>query len=224
MSGSSGGPPTVTVDVTEEPQRFEGASLAALFGAVLLLVSPFLTWFDPGGSAWTLFELLDLVIVFAAVYVGVTATTRLLDVDHGSDRRGVPIAGGFALVAILATMVEPPPVALDASLGFGAWLALLGSVIIVAAGLLDLARVSVTVSVGGPEGDGLPVDDQPLRSPQPPTWNPSRPEGAPAPAPAPAAPPLGPGPASTEAPPSRSPSLLRPNTPPPAPEQVPEGD
>jgi hypothetical protein len=193
--------------VTEQPQRFEGASLAALFGAVLLLVSPFLTWFDPGGSAWTLFELVDLVVVAAAVYVGVTATTRLLDVAGGTDRRGVPIAGGLALVTVLATMVEPPPLARDASLGFGAWLALLGSVIIVAAGLLDLARVSVTVSVGREADDG--------------------PAGTEPPTPAPASPPTpasAPAPASTEAPPSRTPSLLRPEHPSAGTGQRPEGD
>jgi hypothetical protein len=210
------------VDVTEEPQRFEAASLAALFGSVLLLVSPFLTWFDPGGSAWTLMELLDLLIVGCALYVGVTATMRLLDVDRGADRRGVPVAGGVALAAVLATMLEPPPVALDASLGFGAWLALVGAVIILAAGLLDLARVSVTVNIGGQAGDGGdPIASKPR---EPMTWAPPTPPTPPVPPdervtqPRPAA-----GPAPTEAPPSRSPSLLRPSAPP-ASEQVPEGD
>lgn len=201
--------------MTEEPQRFEAASLAALFGAVLLLVSPFLQWFDPGGSAWSIFELLDLVLVGIALYVGVTATMRLLDVDHGSDRRGVPIAGGIALAAVLATMLEPPPVALDASLGFGAWLALLGAVIILAAGLLDLARVSVTVNIGGQADDG---GDAPIRTKGPATWSPPVPPDEQV---APPRPPSGPAP--TEAPPSRSPSLLRPSAPPSS-EQVPEGD
>lgn len=205
--------------MTEDPQRFEAASLAALFGAVLLLVSPFLTWFDPGGSAWTMFELLDLVLVGIALYVGVTATTRLLDVDQGADPRGIPIAGGVAFAAVLATLLEPPPVALDASTGFGAWLALFGSVIILAAGLLDLARVSVTVSVGAREEDdqpGPPVRTE--RSPQ--TWTPPAPPtpGAPETTVLPRS-----SPASTEAPPSRSPSLLRPNDPPRT-DQAPEGD
>lgn len=213
------------VDVTEEPQRFEAASLAALFGSVLLLVSPFLQWFDPGGSAWTLFELLDLVIVACALYVGVTATMRLLDVDRGADRRGVPVAGGIALAAVLATMLEPPPVATDASLGFGAWLALFGAVIILGAGLLDLARVSVTVNIGGQAGDdAAPIASKPR---EPMTWAPPAPATPPTP-PAPpderVTPPRPPtGSAPTEAPPSRSPSLLRPSTPP-ASEQVPEGD
>lgn len=203
--------------MTEEPQRFEAASLVALFGSVLLLVSPFLTWFDPGGSAWTLFELLDLVLLACALYVGATATMRLLDVDRGSDRRGVPIAGGVAFVAVLATMLEPPPVALDASLGFGAWLALFGAAIILGAGLLDLARVSVTVNIGGPGGadDGAPIAAQ-----EPTTWAPPVPEDERVSPPRPSF-----GPAPTAAPPSRSPSLLRPSEPPSSsPEQVPEGD
>lgn len=204
------------IDVTEEPQRFEAASLAALFGSVLLLVSPFLTWYDPGGSAWTLFELLDLLLVACALYVGVTATMRLLDVDRGGDRRGVPIAGGVAFAATFFNMLEPPPVALDASLGFGAWLALFGSTIIVAAGVLDVARVSVTVNIGGQE-----AETSDLTAPREPmTWAPPVPADERVTPPRPS-----PGPASTAAPPSRSPSLLRPNEPPSSSsEQVPEGD
>lgn len=202
------------VDVTEEPQRFEAASLAALFGSVLLLVSPFLEWFDPGGSAWSVFELLDLVLVGVALYVGVTATMRLLEVAPGADRRGVPIAGGVALAAVLATMLEPPALVVDASLGFGAWLALLGSAIILTAGLLDLARVSVTVNIGGQPPDA----DAPIRSKEPTTWSAPPPEDERV---APPRPPSGPAP--TDAPPSRSPSLLRPHEPP-ASDQVPEGD
>lgn len=217
MSASPGGPPTVAeMDVTEDPQRFEAASLAALFGAVLLLVSPFLTWFDPGGSAWSMFELLDLLLVGIALYVGVTATTRLLDVDQGTDPRGVPIAGGVALAAVFATLLEPPPVAVDSSTGFGVWLALFGAVIITAAGLLDLARVSVTVSVGAREDDGQ-ADTVIQTDRRPQTWTPPAPP-APETTPVPRS-----APASTEAPPSRSPSLLRPNDPPRT-DQVPEGD
>lgn len=202
--------------MTEDPQRFEAASLAALFGAVLLLVSPFLTWFDPGGSAWSLFELLDLLLVGIALYVGVTATTRLLDVDQGADPRGVPIAGGVALAAVFATLLEPPPVAVDSSTGFGVWLALFGAVIITAAGLLDLARVSVTVSVGAREDDAQP--DAPIKTEhRPQTWTPPAPPAQETSVMARSAP------ASTEAPPSRSPSLLRPNDPPRT-DQVPEGD
>lgn len=224
MSRSPDGPPTVAgMDITEEPQRFEGASLVALFGAVLLLVSPFLTWFDPGGSAWTLFEVVDLVIIFVALYVGVTSVARLLAVHDGSDPRAMPIAGGVAFVVVVATMLEPPPLALDASLGFGAWLALFGATIILAAGLLELTRVSVTVSVGSRDGDApqppARADEPILGDRRPPTaW----------------APPVAPehvettafprSPAPTDAPPSRSPSLLRPNDPPRPPDQVPEGD
>jgi hypothetical protein len=204
----------VDVDVIEEPQRFEAASLVTLFGSVLLLVSPFLTWFEPGGSGWTVFELLDLLLVACALYVGATATMRLLDVDRGSDRRGVPLAGGLAFAATLFSMLEPPPVALDASLGFGAWLALLGALIILAAGLLDLARVSVTVNIGGrAEDDAAAVAPR-----EPMTWAPPAPDERVA-EPRPAF-----GPAPTAAPPSRSPSLLRPSDPPSPPEQVPEGD
>lgn len=206
--------------MTEDPQRFEAASLVSLFGAVLLLVSPFLTWFDPGGSAWSLFELLDLVLIVLALYVGVTATARLLDVAPADgDPRGIPIAGGVALVAVLATMLEPPPVALDASTGFGAWLALFASLLILAAGLLELARVSVTVSLGARAREEEPPPPPVRADRPPPSWPTSPDDGDPKPAGMPRS-----SPAPTEAPPSRSPSLLRPTDPESRSDQVPEGD
>lgn len=214
------------MDVTEDPQRFEGASLVALFGAALLFVSPFLTWFDPGGSAWQLFELLDVVLIVLALLVGIAATRRLLDVGPADDPRAVPVAGGVAFLLVLATLLEPPPEALDAGTGFGAWLALFSSALIFGAGLLDLARVSVTVSLGSSKVDGTPsasprdhvvVDPEPPASEAPPVWT--------APPPTATAPRPRSGPASTDAPPSRSPSLLRPHDPPASgADHVPEGD
>ncbi|UUY03474.1 hypothetical protein LRS13_22840 [Svornostia abyssi] len=120
---------------------------------------------------------------------------------------------------MFATLLEPPPVAVDSSTGFGVWLALFGAVIITAAGLLDLARVSVTVSVGAREDEG--EANAPIRTEhRPQTWTPPAPPASPAPETTvmPRS-----SPASTEAPPSRSPSLLRPNDPPRT-DQVPEGD
>ncbi|MBJ7329986.1 MAG: hypothetical protein JHC95_08825 [Solirubrobacteraceae bacterium] len=201
--------------MTEEPQRFEAASLVALLGAVLLFVSPFLTWFEPGGSAWQLFELLDLALIAISLYVGVVATTRLLDVASGpANPKALAAAGGAAFVAVLATIIEPPPVALDANTEFGAWLALVASALILAAGVLELARVSVTLSVNPREGASA--------EPSPPP--------APPPAPAPRddppawAPPSDPPAAPADTTPSRAPSPLWPNDPPAPRQRGPEED
>lgn len=188
--------------VSEGPQRFEAASALSLLGAVLLLVSPFLAWFEPGGSGWELFELLDLVLLGIAAAAGVLATMRLLILPTNVSGRAMPVLGAIGFVAVLATIAQPPPDAFDADVRFGAWLALFSCALIVGGGMLDAARISVSVSVGG-------RPDEPPVPPADPPAPPSTPERAAPPAwpdPSPGA-----GRPSTDAPPSRAPSLLGPD-------------
>ena len=48
-------------------ERFDAGTGLVAVGAVLLLVSLFIDWYDPGGDAWAVFESLDLVLAGAAV-------------------------------------------------------------------------------------------------------------------------------------------------------------
>ena len=48
-------------------ERFDAGTGLVAVGAVLLLVSLFIDWYDPGGDAWAVFESLDLVLAGVAV-------------------------------------------------------------------------------------------------------------------------------------------------------------
>lgn len=129
------------------PPRLDAAALVGLFGAILLFVSPFLTWFDPGGSAWEAFEVLDVLVLAIAAYAAVVATSRLLAVETTAPRHALLLTGGTALVLVLATISSPPALYVDADLASGAWLAFVGSAILVIAGGFEVARLSISLSV-----------------------------------------------------------------------------
>jgi len=123
------------------PRRIElGPALAAV-GAVLLLVALFLGWFG-AASAWTVFELLDLVLAGIAV-------AALVAVAGVLDARLLPALGAVALVAVAAQLLEPPPGAGDEDRGTGAWLALAGSVLLLLGGILQSASITVSVQARG---------------------------------------------------------------------------
>jgi peptidoglycan/LPS O-acetylase OafA/YrhL len=113
-----------------------------ILGAVLLVVSLFLPWFDHD-SAWTSFETLDLVLAGLAVAALWSASGR--SGDEG--RRALPIAVA-ALVAVAVQLLDPPPVAgAHADRGSGAWLALVATLLMTAGAALALASFSIRVDV-----------------------------------------------------------------------------
>src|SRR5204863_40540 len=59
------------------------AAVIVVLGGALLFASLFVEWYDPGADAWTAFEILDLVLAFAAEQV---------HVDVAGDARHVPCA------------------------------------------------------------------------------------------------------------------------------------
>jgi hypothetical protein len=119
-----------------------GTSLVAL-GALVLLVALFLDWFTPGGNAWQVFEVLDLVL--AAIAVGALAA---LGGWLGEDRTRPPaVLAAAALVIVAVQLIDPPPIFGDAQIENGAWLALGASVVMLVGAILTLANISVTVDV-----------------------------------------------------------------------------
>ena len=132
------------------PKRMNGGLAVAAVGAVLLIVSLFLDWFAPGRSAWTVFELNDLVLaLIGALVVGVAVadafarpgTERL--VPEGS----VVYAGIGALIIVVANLIQPPPTAVHSSREIGAWLALAAALLITSGGFLMRARISLVISL-----------------------------------------------------------------------------
>jgi len=152
-----------------------GEALAAL-GAVLLLVSLFLEWYD-GLTGWEAFESLDLVVLLAALAV-------LAAVVGAFDWLGARLLAPLGLLLVLIVvvqLVEPPPAVADQDLGTGAWLAVAGASLVLLGGALRTASVSVTVDVGGKDARrrvpavdrrqdaaaAAPVVDEPTQATQP---------------------------------------------------------
>ena len=153
---------------TASPNTASGAAqalvgpLVAALGALLLFLSLFLEWYEPGGSAWTIFEVLDLhvaLVALACLVLAIAGLSRALMVPVGPAlarlgalvlRRPVlPALGGVALVMVLVQLLHRPPTVVDdASRDIGAWLALAGVALLTVGGVLASLRVSIDVRSG----------------------------------------------------------------------------
>jgi len=131
--------------------RIDAGRLLLALGAAVLLVSLFLDWYgSPGGngiSAWTAFELVDLLLAVIAVAVLAVAAHDLAPALRLTEFQ--PAAVGALALAALAlvsvSLLNEPPAVFGASLETGAWLAFGGAVAIVLGAVLSSARVSVTI-------------------------------------------------------------------------------
>ena len=128
-----------------------GPVLAAI-GAILLIVSLFLSWYDapPGNgiSGFTVFEFLDLLLTALAV-VMLVALADAIGLIRSGLRSGIPVvAAALALVIVLTQIVNDPP-AVAARDGneqdIGIWLALAGAALMVAGSVLSTARIAIAV-------------------------------------------------------------------------------
>src|SRR5436189_5704430 len=119
------------------------AAVVVVIGGALLFVSLFVEWYDPGTSGWSAFEFLDLVLAIAAVVALSAGIGALFGERWPEHARFVPVIGLAAAVIVLTQLVEPPPLVHDSARRAGGFLALAGSLILVAGGVLA-RRESVT--------------------------------------------------------------------------------
>ncbi|HEX6621152.1 MAG TPA: hypothetical protein VF024_15930 [Solirubrobacteraceae bacterium] len=129
-------------------ERFDAGTGLVAVGAVLLLVSLFIRWYDPGGDAWAVFESLDLLLTGAAVCGLLAVAPRF---GTGGLGRALPLISVAAFATVLVQLVDPPPVVNDSSLATGAWLALGATATMALGAILGAASISVTVDVRGRE-------------------------------------------------------------------------
>lgn len=143
--------------------------VVAAGGALLLILSLFLSWYDLGLSGWNAFETWDVVLAALAVLA-------IFELAPALARRGrvisvPPLAQGVvALVIVLLHLVNPPPAAAGSAPDFGAWLALAGAAAILAGHALARASVSVSLRTDPAAGAAAapPAGPQPV-PPAPPT-------------------------------------------------------
>ena len=138
-------------------------------GAILLLVSLFLDWFEPGLSAWTVFEVWDLVLAALALMALVAVASRL---QFGTPRPDswLLIPALVTPVVVVAALINHPPAAqgTDQDPMIGIWLALAGSLLMALGAVAAIARISVALEPGTPQRTPpvAPPQGSPVAAPQ----------------------------------------------------------
>jgi hypothetical protein len=142
-----------------DARSIEAGMLLIGAGALLLFVSLFLEWYQPGIDAWEIFEVWDLVLAVLAIVALVAVASRL---GFGPPRPsswliGPAIAG---LVIVLYLLINPPPLTpdIDGDPATGLWLALAATILMTAGALLSVARISVAINHGDTFGGGGPAE------------------------------------------------------------------
>lgn len=148
--------------MTGEPR--EAGSLVAAFGALLTFVSLFLKWFDPGGSAWTVFEIIDLLLAALALGTLVLAGARWGVIRGPVWNLPLWVPGATALVLVVSQLINHPPAAQGSHIETGAWIALVGTALMLAGGLLGRARVVITIR---PSAEPVARGSSPAPDPSP---------------------------------------------------------
>jgi hypothetical protein len=128
-------------------RKIEIGPLIAAAGAILLIVSLFLNWYDEF-SAFTVFEVLDLVLVGLALAALVSLADAAGVISGGPLGGGAALPLGAAALAIVASqLINHPPAGTDRDVSLGLWLALGGSALMVGGALLATAKISLAVGV-----------------------------------------------------------------------------
>jgi hypothetical protein len=121
--------------------------LVAAIGAILLIVSLFLDWYE-GLTGFTVFEFIDLLLVGLAVVTLVSLAGAMGLVRTGLPP-GLPLAVAMlALLVVLSQVVNDPPAVAGPGgrdQDTGIWLAVAGSALMVAGAVLSTARIAIAV-------------------------------------------------------------------------------
>jgi hypothetical protein len=158
------------VTAPTQETRIELRSLLGGLGALLLLVSLFLDWYgDPDDnaaiSAWSSFELLDVVLAALALAVLYEVARVVADRRWTTAAGFARFAGPVALVLVVVSMIDEPPIAffIDPELEVGIWIAFAGALLMTLGALLTRFRISFVVSgrepAATPPAPGPPPHD-----------------------------------------------------------------
>jgi peptidoglycan/LPS O-acetylase OafA/YrhL len=145
------------------PKRINGGMALVVLGAVALIVSLFLHWYEPNRSAWTVFEVWDIVLAgigVASILAVVPVHRRDVPDEHLVPQRWLPFLAGAALVIVVVALVNNPPAARGAGLQVGAWLAFGAAAVLAAGAILSRARVSLVITPRAP-GEPRPTPAPP---------------------------------------------------------------
>jgi hypothetical protein len=153
------------------PERINGGQALVAIGAIVLIVSLFLSWYEPGRSAWTVFEVWDVVLAA----IGIAAIASLLrlrrtDVrdEHVLPERWLPALAGAALAIVVVQLINHPPAARGSSPEVGAWIALAAAVLMSAGAILSRAQISLVITLRSSEPGSAAPPPPPAPEREPP--------------------------------------------------------
>jgi hypothetical protein len=137
------------------PGRVPFGPVIASAGALLLIVSLFLDWYDQI-TGFTVFEFIDLLLVMLALAT-IASLAGGLGLVRPAPSPGVSLAVAIFTVLVVASQIvnDPPAVAGDVgpSKAIGIWLALAGSGLMVVGAVLGYARISLAVEARRGSGE-----------------------------------------------------------------------
>ncbi|GAC1439181.1 MAG: hypothetical protein NVSMB51_16740 [Solirubrobacteraceae bacterium] len=119
---------------------------------MVLLLSLFLDWYAPGGTAWAVFEVWDLVLAGLSV-LALLAVAGRLGMARGRPDSWLAGPSIAALVIVVAALLDHPPAARAADPKLGIWLALAAALTMVCGVAMAVARISVAIRVEGDRRD-----------------------------------------------------------------------
>jgi hypothetical protein len=141
--------------------------LVAAVGAVLLIVSLFLDWYE-GITGFTVFEFLDLLLVLLAL-AAIASLAGGLGIVRPAPSPAVSLAVAlFAIFVVLTQIINDPPAVVGPGgpdQDIGIWLALSGSALMVAGAVLGYASISLAFE---PRSRARERDPAGVTSPPPP--------------------------------------------------------
>ena len=153
------------------PERINGGQALVVLGAIALIVSLFLHWYEPNRTAWTVFEVWDVVLAgigVASILSVIPLRRRDVRGEHLVPERWLPFLAGAALVIVVVALVNHPPAARGAGLQFGAWLAFAAAIVLAAGAILSRARISLVITLKPNDGTRRSAARTPPPEPPPP--------------------------------------------------------
>ena len=116
-------------------RRIEAGPVLVTLGALLLLASLFLDWYEPGISAWEAFEVWDIVLLVLARRSASSpgSGSRCPDLDV-VDRRWLPWTAGAVTLIAVSQILDPPPAAAGQDPELGGILALVAALVMIGGG------------------------------------------------------------------------------------------
>ena len=128
-------------------RRIEAGPVLVTLGALLLLASLFLDWYEPGISAWEAFEVWDIVLLVLAVVCIVAGIGLAVPDFDVVDRRWLPWTAGIVTLIAVSQILDPPPAAAGQDPELGGILALVAALVMIAGGLLTFSRVGLAFTM-----------------------------------------------------------------------------